>query len=83
MASDRNHDDARARYRRGRILSRLGSLTGTIGFVTLVAAADDAIVAEAIGAILLLLCMGLIHTGGLIMGEASVFLAAWTYGDED
>lgn len=82
MAADRNHDDARARYRRGLTLSRLGSLTGTVAFVVLLAA-DGSIPAEILGGLMLLVAMGLIHVGGLIMGEASVFLAAWTYGDED
>jgi hypothetical protein len=75
-------DDARARYRRGLAISRGGSFVGTMGFVTTVGAANEA-VGAVLGALLILLCMGMIHVGGQIQGEASVFLAAWVHGDED
>lgn len=83
MAADRNTDDARERYRRGLLVSRLGGLAGTIGFVTTVAA-DGNVGGEILGGVMLIACMASIHVGGQLMGESSVWLSAWLpRGDEE
>jgi hypothetical protein len=69
-------ENAKERYARGLLISRIGSLAGTVGFVTLVSVGDQ-VGGSVIGAVLMLVAMSTIHVGGLIMGEASVFLAEW------
>jgi hypothetical protein len=82
MPGDRVTDDARARYARGLLISRIGGLAGTIGFVTLVAVGEQ-VGGSVTGGLLLLVSMATIHVGGLIQGEASAFLAAWTHPDQE
>lgn len=72
-------ETAKERYARGLLISRIGSLAGTVGVVTLISVGDQ-VGGSLIGVVLMIVAMYTVHVGGLIMGEASVFLAEWAKG---